>query len=177
MRVVYFVAASLDGRISGPNHDLTFLETLSSNAGDHGYEEFFAAVDGLVLGANTWDFLAGHTWPYGDKPTWVVTHRPELAPKEGANVRAFSGNVADLVEVLEGAGLQRVWLVGGGSVAGQFLAVDRLDEVILTLAPTFVGPGPALVDGNFPLHRFRLVSFGRAEDTEGLTLKYERATD
>jgi hypothetical protein len=29
-RVVYYAAMSLDGRISGPDHDLSFLKTLSS---------------------------------------------------------------------------------------------------------------------------------------------------
>ena len=72
--------------------------------------------------------------------------------------------------------MERVWLIGGGNLAGQFLAADRLDELILTLAPTFVGRGPALADGTFPLRRFRLVSVGRAEDTEGVSLEYERVT-
>lgn len=34
----------------------------------------------------------------------------------------------------------------------------------------------ALADGTFPLRRFRLVSVGRAEDTEGVSLEYERVT-
>jgi hypothetical protein len=29
MRVVYYLAASLDGRIAGPDHDLPFVQTLS----------------------------------------------------------------------------------------------------------------------------------------------------
>ncbi len=66
-------------------------------------------------------------------------------------MHVFSGDVADLVRELESAGLERVWLIGGGNVVGQFLAVDRLDELILTVAPTFVGRGPALADGEFPL--------------------------
>jgi dihydrofolate reductase len=176
MRIVYYVAASLDGRISGPDHDLAFLETLSTDAGDHGYADFFAEIDGLVVGASTYEFMTRHSWPYGDRPTWLVTHRDGLPDIEGANLRRFAGDVRDLVRELEDAGLERVWLIGGGNLAAQFLAADRLDELILTLAPTLVGSGPALADGELPLRRFRLVSVGRAEDTDGVSLRFERAS-
>lgn len=176
MRIVYYVAASLDGRIAGPDHDLAFLETLSTDAGDHRYAEFLEGIDGLVTGASTYEFMTAYPWSYGERPLWLVTNRDDLPGIEGADIRRFAGEVRDLVRELQGAGLERVWLIGGGNLAGQFLAADRLDELILTLAPTFVGRGPALADGTFPLRRFRLVSVGRAEDTEGVSLKYERVT-
>ena len=174
MRIAYYVAASLDGRIAGPDHDLAFLETLSTDAGDHGYAEFLAEVDGLILGAGTYDFMTQHSWPYGDRPAWLVTHRDDLPEIEGANLRRFSGDVEELLREVEDAGLKRVWLVGGGKLAAQFLADDLLDELIITLAPTFVGQGPSLADGPLPLRRFRLVSVDRAEDTEGVAVRFER---
>jgi dihydrofolate reductase len=177
MRIVYYVAASLDGRIAGPDHDLAFLETLSSDAGDHGYADFLAGIEGLVTGASTYEFMTRYPWPYGDRPLWLVTHRDDLPDIEGADVRRFAGDVRDLVRELEDAGLERVWLIGGGNLAGQFLEADRLDELILTLAPTFVGRGPALADGDLPLRRFRLVSVDRAEDTDGVSLTLERISD
>ncbi len=36
-----------------------------------------------------------------------------------------------------------------GDIAGQLLAADLPDGLILTVAPTFVGRGPALADGDF----------------------------
>ncbi len=70
-----------------------------------------------------------------------------------------------------------MWLLGGGNLAGQFLEADRLDELIVTVAPTFVGRGPSLADGELPLRRYRLVGLERAEDTEGVSLRYERDSD
>jgi riboflavin biosynthesis pyrimidine reductase len=59
---------------------------------------------------------------------------------------------------MEEAGVSRVWLAGGGSVAAQVLALDRLDEVIATIAPTALGAGPALFDSvELPLRTFQLV--------------------
>jgi dihydrofolate reductase len=174
MRTAYYVAMSLDGRIAGPEHDLSFLQTLAGGPGGYGYDEFLSGVDGLVVGASSWDFMKDHPWTYGERPIWVLTHREEVPAVEGAEMHLFSGEVGDLVRELEEAGLQRVWVIGGGNVVGQFLAADRLDELIVTLAPTFVGRGPSLADGEFPMRRFHLVRVDRAEGDDGVTLRYER---
>ena len=176
MRTAYYVAMSLDGRIAGPEHDLSFLQTLAGGPEGYGYDEFIAGIDGLVVGASSWDFMKDYPWTYGDRPVWVLTHREEVPAVEGAELHVFSGEVVDLVSELEEAGLQRVWVIGGGNVVGQFLAADRLDELIVTLAPTFVGRGPSLADGEFPLRRFHLVRVERAEGDDGVTLRYERAS-
>ena len=175
MQIVYYAAASLDGRIAGPDHDLAFLQTLPGGPSGYGYDEFIAGVDGLVVGASSWDFMKDYAWTYGDRPVWILTHRENVPAVEGADMHVFSGAVADLVRELEAAGLERVWVIGGGNVVGQFLAVDRLDELIVTMAPTFVGRGPALADGEFPLRRYRLVGVDRREGDDGVTLRYERA--
>ncbi len=170
--IVYYAAMSLDGRISGPDHDLAFLKTLD---GGNDYEVFYADVDSLIMGARTWDFMVQHgSWPYAGKPTWIVTHAEELAEIPGAEpIERFAGDVAELVELIGSRGLVRTWLVGGGDLAAQFLAADVLDELILTVAPTLVGAGPALADGEFPLPAFELVAHERF-GKNGVRLRYER---
>jgi dihydrofolate reductase len=175
MRTAYYVAMSLDGRIAGPDHDLAFLQTLGAGPSGYGYEEFIAGIDGLVVGASTWEFMKDHEWVYGGRPVWLLTHDPEPPPIAGADTHVYSGEVADLVAELEAAGLERVWVLGGGNVVGQFLAADRLDELIVTVAPTFLGQGPALADGEFPLRRFALTAVERREGDDGVQLRYERA--
>ena len=173
-RVVYYAAVSLDGRIAGPGDDLTFLETLAG--ADVGYQKFFADVDSLIIGARTWRFIAAHgSWPYEDRPAWVVTHAVDPVPLEGAAVEPFAGDLGELVEMIGRHGLRRTWLVGGGELAAQLLAADALDELVLTLAPTIIGRGPSLADGMFPLRRFRLIALERVGD-DGAILRYERST-
>jgi dihydrofolate reductase len=70
-------------------------------------------------------------------------------------------------------GYERTWLIGGGDLAGQLLAADLLDELILTVAPTLVGRGPALADGDFPLRRFRLTEVSQWSEN-GARLRYAR---
>jgi dihydrofolate reductase len=172
--ITYFAALSLDGRIAGAEHDLSFLKTLTGAEND--YEVFYADVDSLLMGARTWDFMVGHgSWPYAGKPTWIVTHADELADLPGADpVERFAGELAELMRLIESRGLKRTWLVGGGDLAGQLLKADLLDELILTIAPALVGRGPALAEGAFPLRRFRLAQLERFGD-DGVRLRYERS--
>lgn len=163
---------SLHGRIAGPDHDLSFLKTLKGRP-ENEYEDFYAGVDSLMMGAWTWDFMVRHgSWPYAGKPTWIVTHSEKLAELPGAEpVEPFAGDAADLVRLIGERGLKRTWLVGGGDLAGQLLAADLLDELILTIAPTLVGRGPALADGEFPLRRFTVVALERF-GTDGVRVRY-----
>ena len=174
--VTYYAALSLDGRIAGDEHDLSFLQTLTGAEND--YEVFYADVDSLIMGARTWDFMVAHgSWPYAGKPTWIVTHAEELAELPGAEpLEIFAGDLAELVRQIEARGLKRTWLVGGGDLAGQLLADDLLDELILTIAPALVGTGPALADGAFPLRRFTLARMEPFGD-DGVRLQYERTRE
>ena len=169
--VVYYAALSLDGRIAGPGHDLSFLQTLD---GGNDYLDFYTGVDSLIMGARTWDFMVEHgSWPYAGKPTWIVTHAEELAALEGAVVETYGGDLAELVSQIGARGYERTWLVGGGDLAGQLLDADLLDELILTVAPTLVGRGPALADGAFPLRQFTLAEVGQFGQN-GVRMRYER---
>jgi len=72
-------------------------------------------------------------------------------------VRA-AGDLMPVIDQIEQAGHRRVWLAGGGSIAGQVVALDRLDEVIATIAPTVLGSGAALFDvAGLPRRTFELV--------------------
>lgn len=70
-------------------------------------------------------------------------------------------------------GLERTWLVGGGDLAGQFLAANLLDELILTVAPALLGVCLALADGEFPARRFRLAELAPSGEN-GVRVRYER---
>jgi riboflavin biosynthesis pyrimidine reductase len=156
VEVVWYTAMSMDGRIASADHSLEFLDAIPG-PGPHDFDELTAGVDGVLLGAETlrWLVRHGHGWPHDDLPTWLVSHDEALAesvrPTRAPLVRV-AGDLTGAVELMEQSGRRRVWLAGGGSVAAQMLELDRLDEVIATVAPTALGSGPALFDGS-PLSR------------------------
>lgn len=174
MHVIWFTAMSMDGRIATANDSLDFLDLIgppqtsdarpAATAADDSadFEAMLRSVDAIIVGASTlrWLLRGGHGWPHGDLPTWVITHDAGLVDAVGATaqpLRAVSGSLETAFEEIAAAGHERVWLAGGGSVAGQALALDRVDEVVATVAPTAVGAGPALFDAaDLPVRRFRL---------------------
>ena len=184
VEIVWYTAMSMDGRLASPGGSLDFLDTLMGSGADD-FDDFIAAVDAVLVGAETlrWLVSHGHRWPHDDLPTWLVSHDDSLAesvrPTRAPLVRV-EGDLAPAVDAIEAEGRRRVWLAGGGSVAGQVVALDRLTEVIVTVAPIPVGDGPALFDATgLPLRPFELVeclAIGQAARLRWLRVPAEAAS-
>ena len=64
MSVSVFVGASVDGFIGRPDGSLDWLP--AGGGEGHGYEEFLAGIDAIVIGRKTFETVLGfETWPYG----------------------------------------------------------------------------------------------------------------
>ena len=91
VRVSVFVGTSLDGFIARANGDFDFL--FPSGNEPHGYDEFMATVDALVMGRHTYEkVLTFSEWPYGEKPVFVLSTRPLLHHPCGSCGGAYGGN-------------------------------------------------------------------------------------
>lgn len=164
MRIIWATAMSMDGKLAGAGHDLSFLDTIDDQGEAMAeFSRFLATIDAILLGAETlrWLLREGHGWPHGDKPTWLVSHDPGLVERVGRTekpMRRIEGDIQRALTELEASGAGRVWLCGGGSLAGQLLAMDRIDDVEVAVAPVALGAGPALF-GDSPqvLRKFRVV--------------------
>ena len=99
MKASVFVGVSVDGFIARDNGDLDFLPP--GGGEPHGYAEFMATVDALVIGRKTFEtVLTFDAWPYGDKPVFVLsTSALAPAPPE-AVVERMSGPLAEIVSQL-----------------------------------------------------------------------------
>lgn len=175
--MIWYTAMSMDGRIAGPDNSLEFLETIESEPGsqDGGFQAFLSGIDAVIVGATTmrWLLDGGHGWPHDDLPTWLLSHDANLTRRIGETRQPLVRHEGDIELVLaqiEAAGHQRVWLCGGGDIAGQALAADRIDEVVSTIAPTVLGSGPSLFEGKGAhLLRFHLAKCSSTGDTAQLT--------
>jgi riboflavin biosynthesis pyrimidine reductase len=182
MQIIWRTAMSIDAKLASPDHRLDFLDAIADKeaaAGD--FPAFLSSVDAIILGATTlrWLLREGHGWPHGDKPTWLVTHDETLLARVGetaAPLTRFAGDLAALVQAIERAGARRVWLCGGGDLAGQLLAIDRIDEIEVTVAPLALGAGPSLFgDRPLPARRFD-VQECRAVAGNAVLVRWVRAT-
>ena len=175
---VYFVGSSLDGYIAQDNGGLDWLERFNDVEGlGDSYKAFEAGVGCVVMGGETYEWIRAHqpgTWPY-DVPCWVFTHH-ELATDDGADVVLVRGDVDTFADELRrDAGKKDVYIVGGGSLAGEFLAADLVDRIVLTIVPVALGGGVPLFGGN-PLGVPAAFTFeGLVERAGTVELTYRRA--
>ena len=113
MTVSVFVGTSLDGFIARLNGDFDFL--LEGGGEPHGYDEFMATVDALVIGRKTFEkVLTLGAWPYGDKRVVVLSSRPvDLSAAVGGVVEQMAGTPAEIVAQLAASGAHHLYVDGG----------------------------------------------------------------
>jgi len=135
-----FVGTSLDGYIARVNGALDFLP--AGGGEEHGYTEFIASVDTLVIGRNTYETVLGFdAWPYAGKRVVVLSTRPIAAPRApDAAVERMSGPPADIVASLAARGARHLY-VDGGITIQRFLEAGLIQRLIVTRVPVLIGSG------------------------------------
>ncbi|WP_422936460.1 dihydrofolate reductase family protein [Sinomonas sp. P47F7] len=167
---VYYVGSSLDGYIAQDGGGLAWLEKFNGVEGlGESYRTFEEGVGCVVMGGDTYEWIREHhpgEWSYR-VPCWVFSH-DELSADDGADVVIVRGDVAEFAEELRrDAGENDVYIVGGGDLAGQFLAAGLLDRIVVTYVPEVLGGGVALFGGRALLEArdFRLVGLVQRDGT------------
>ncbi len=136
-------------------------------------EESLVNVGATVMGRN---MFGGHPGPWDSKKPWngwwganppyhhpvfVLTHHArEPLTLEGGTTFTFvmDGIEAALERARRAAGGKDVSLAGGAKAAQQYLAAGLVDEMEISLAPTFLGSGERLFESiGDDLHGLSLV--------------------
>jgi dihydrofolate reductase len=153
-KIRFFFAASLDGYIADPSGSVDFLDDFDE---DHGYSAFIADIGTLVMGRDTYDFVESYgSWPYGEMPTIVLTHRIIERPLGKLETRVVDDISAFARELRERPGGD-VWIAGGGKVMGEFLAAGEADTIQVTIVPVAIGTGKPMYAGAVSSnHRYNL---------------------
>jgi dihydrofolate reductase len=148
------MAASLDGFIARKDGSVDWLETsdefVDGDTMDPGFvEAFLKTIDCYVMGSRTYEtalrFEAkGFGWPYGDKPTFVLTSRQ--LPRTRDTVEFYSGDLAKFVNGRLRPTFNSIWFVGGGAVSAECLRLGLADEVRYSILPILIGDGIPFFD-------------------------------
>ena len=138
MRASVFIGTSVDGFIARRSGELDFLPP--GGGEPHGYVEFMATVDALVIGRNTYEtVLTFDSWPY-EKPVFVLSTRPLAPAPPDAVVERMSGAPADIVSQLDGRGIRHIYVDGGVTIQ-RFLQAGLIQRLIITRVPVLIGSG------------------------------------
>src|ERR1700733_12503407 len=140
MTLSVFIGTSVDGFIARPNGELDFLPP--DGGEPHGYDEFMASVDALVIGRKTFEtVLAYPEWPYGKKRVVVLSSKPlDFSGVGGGVVEQMSGAPAEIVSKLAARGGKHIYVDGGITIQA-FLRAGLIQRLIITRVPVLIGEG------------------------------------
>jgi dihydrofolate reductase len=174
MTASVFIGTSLDGFIARRNGDLDFLPP--DGGEPHGYNEFIASVDAIVIGRNTFEtVLSMKPWPYGNKRVVVLSSRPvDLSAAVGGVVEQMAGPPAEIVSRLAASGAHHLYIDGGITIQ-QFLCAGLIQRLIITRVPVLIGEGIPLF-GALP-HDIRLRHIATRHYPSGLVSSEYRVVD
>jgi dihydrofolate reductase len=175
MSVILEISMSLDGFVAGPN---VSIDNPMGDGGERIHDWLFGAktmadsaiiadmldhLGAVILGRRTYDVGEG---PWGDDPPFpvpcfVLTHRPRPpVVKKGTTITFVDGGIeAGLALAKQAAGDKNVLIMGGATVARQYIEARLLDEVHLHLAHQLLGGGDRLFEdaGALPLQKVKVV--------------------
>jgi len=141
-----FIATSLDGYIARDDGDIAWLSSIPTEGEDHGYVQFIAGVDGVIMGRETFrKALEFDTWPY-NKPVMVLSRslrQEDLPPRLHATVQVSSDPPDVLMQSLSQKGWKRAY-VDGGRVVQSFMKMGLITDLTITTIPILLGKGRPL---------------------------------
>ncbi len=144
-RIVYYVAASLDGYIAGPNEDISSF--IPSGPGVDQYLSDLAQFQTVIMGRRTYEF----GYQFGLKPGqpayphmthYLFSSKLQLPEKSDlVQIRTLS---LQTIEEIKAASDSDIYLCGGGLLAGWLLENKCIDVLKIKLNPIILGSGTPL---------------------------------
>jgi dihydrofolate reductase len=144
--IIYHVASSLDGFITGKNADVSrFLFE-----GDHvdDYNQELLSYDTVIMGKNTYEFgyafglVAGQP-AYANMQHYIFSKSIEFENK-AESVHIVNENWLGNLQELKAENGSPIYLCGGGEFAGFLFENGLIDQVKLKLNPIILGDGVPL---------------------------------
>ncbi len=131
------IATSIDGYIAPQDNSLDWLDRVGGFDEDYGFQKHLHDVDALIIGRKTYEVAASVTDPYPGKKV-VVLSNSLSSVKQG--MQLYRGDLATLVSMLYGEGVKHIWIDGGVTIS-QFLLLQMVDTMILSVIPIILGKG------------------------------------
>lgn len=154
-KVAWGFTCSLDGYITGPEHDMSWFSAAEPLAAST-TETLASAVAVIISGRRGYDAAKAQAAirdeataePYGGAWTgteFVLTHRPEELADDDS-VTALDCSIAEAVDRAQAiAGDGDIQIISA-DIARQALEADLIDELQVFVAPVFLGDGTRIFD-------------------------------
>ncbi|WP_419911130.1 dihydrofolate reductase family protein [Hoeflea sp.] len=161
--IIYDVAVSLDGFISGPGGDISQFAHDGPVVDD--YAARLSGYSTAIMGRKTYEFgyahgLAPGMNPYPHMETFVFSQT--LSLPDDSEVSVVTEHWDDKILDLKSRSPGPVYLCGGGALAGRLLEKGAISQIILKRAPCIFGDGVTLFGGqstSMPFNRLETKTY------------------
>jgi dihydrofolate reductase len=138
-RVIYSVAASLDGYVAGPNGEADWIPMDP----DIDFGAIFARFDTFLMGRKTYE--AATAQGHGGTGGRTIVFSRTLDPARHRRVTVVADRVAETVTALKAESGKDIWLFGGGILFRSLLEAGLVDTVEVAVMPVLLGGGIRLL--------------------------------
>ncbi len=148
-KIVYYVAMSLDGFISGSNDNISGF--VSEGNGVTKYRSDLASFDTVIMGRNTYEFgykygLQPGQAPYAGLKHYIFSNTLSFE-KQSDDVSVKKMELSEISKLKQQPGSD-IYLCGGGQFAGWLLDHQQIDVLKIKLSPFIQGEGVRLFGGS-----------------------------
>lgn len=143
--IIYDVAVSIDGYISGPDDDVSIFAPDGPVVTD--YQNRLETYACAIMGRATYEFGYRFGMRPGDNPyshMQTIVFSDSMKLPETSDVSVLGSNDLDAIRDLRKTQTGPIYLCGGGQFAGALLEQGLIDIVRLKRAPGFLGSGTRL---------------------------------
>ncbi|MCR8844470.1 dihydrofolate reductase family protein [Paenibacillus sp. SC116] len=168
--LVYHVSVSIDHFIADqPMVDSQLDRTLFLFDGEH-VPDFLSDIqhyDAVLMGGKTYEF----GFQFGKKPGepgydgmkhYIFSNSMQF--ESNSEVELVKGDAGDYVEKLKQESPGKLWLCGGGQLAGTLIKRKLIDQLVLKVNPILVGSGVPLFGDVKPQLKLELIDMKRYEN-------------
>jgi dihydrofolate reductase len=140
-RLVYSVAASLDGFIAGPQGEYDWIVQDPS----FDFAALWERFDTLLMGRRTYEVALTRLNSLHSMGKKIVVVSTTLDPAKHPEATVLAKNVPDAVARLKAEPGKDIWLMGGGALFRGLLDAGLVDSIEVALSPVLLGGGVPLI--------------------------------
>lgn len=153
-KISIYIATSIDGYIARKDGSLDWLDRVGGFDDDYGFRKLVDSIDALIIGRKTYEVATTVPAPYPGKRVVVLSNSLHSVRND---MELYRGDLTQLVSNLHADGIKHIWIDGGVTIS-QFLDLQMVDSMTLSLIPIVLGAGIPLFNSISKEHECRLIS-------------------
>src|SRR5579863_6563455 len=140
-RLVYSVAASLDGFIAGPNREYDWM----THDPDFDFLALYSEFDTGLMGRGTYEVARTRGDLLASMKMKIVVVSTTLSPADHPSITLVSNNIGQSIAEIKAQPGKDIWLFGGGILFRSLLDLGLVDAINVSVMPVLLGSGVPLL--------------------------------